>query len=554
MLLCPFEDPQATPAPGLRWEANERYAIGWRGALYLPGEASGAATIARLLAAGDAAALERLIDELQGVYCLFVLIREQNVWRIFNDRTALARIYYSDNRVATRFLDLVRAEGKGTSDADSQRVLEFIMQSGNFGPETPVTGLRRLRRLQSLRVDYSRQPAVTVVERPDPPDRPFDPDDVLGYFDELKQAIDGRHVSLDLTGGFDSRVIACLLSQRQLQFDCGLTGIPGSSEQAAATRVAAALGRQLTYHVHDIETLEDDLPRLFHDGDGLTEFPRLHRDWQFCLKRLGRGVEVMVHGGGGEFFRDNFYIQDFPRYGVPNANIDRFYRLRIIPITIPDEQLTPAGLDLRQTILKETRARLETCRAATNNETYERIYRDFRAPELFGTSFSNYLHLGMQVAAPFLEHRMIRVGMRIPPWERFFTRWHRRVITAHCPALAALPTNEGYTASSQPSRLVAELGTYARVQAGRIGRKLTERYLGKSLFHKVGELEADPPGYRDRLRHSTMFAQAVDRLKQQGILQPDLSVESPRNIHVGRMITMGTLLRFLDGEEIDGRT
>jgi hypothetical protein len=56
------------------------------------------------------------------------------------------------------------------------------------------------------------------------------------------------------------------------------------------------------------------------------------------------------------------------------------------------------------------------------------------------------------------------------------------------------------------------------------------------------------------LRHSTMLALAVDRLKQQGILQPDLSIENLRNIHVGRMITMGTLLRFLDGEDIDSHT
>lgn len=367
------------------------------------------------------------------------------------------------------------------------------------------------------------------------------------------RALTGRKVSVDVTGGFDSRVIACLLNQRRQPFDCALAGVVGSNEQATALAVAASLGRELTYHAHDIATLEADLPQVFLDGDGLTEIPRLHRDRQLCLRRLAQGTEVMVHGGGGEFFRDNFFIQDFPFYGVPKADIERFYRLRIIPVGLPDAQLTPRALALREAVFAATKERFEHCRAATNNETYEQIYRDFRAPELFGTSFSNYLHLGMQVAAPFLEHRMIRLAMRMPPWSRFFTLWHRRILTENCPALAALPTADGYTAISHKRRLVAELGTFARVQAGRIGRKLTERYLGKSLFHKVGELEADAPGYRDGLRRSKLLAMAVDRLQKHDILRPGLTIDELRNVHVGRIITMGTLLRFLDGETIAER-
>ncbi len=553
MLLGLTNDPQTTPSPGLEWEANERWAIGWRGALYLSGETAGRATVRRLLAESDLAALEELIDRLHGVYGLFVLDRARQIWRIFNDRTGMLRIYYSDSGVATRFLQLVRAENKTARDVDEQRLLEFIIHGGNFDRETPVLGIRRLRREQSLRVDYTQQPAVTVVPRPDPSDPPFEPEDVYAYFDDLASALAGQRVSVDVTGGFDSRLIACLLVRRELPFDCGLAGILGSSEETAANRVAAALGREMVYHVHDISALETDLPRLFFDGDGLTEIPRLHRDRQLCLVRLARGTEVMVHGGGGEFFRDNFFIQDFPFYDVPSSNIERFYGLRLIPIRLPDEQLTQRAIGLKKAIGEAALARLETCRAATNTETYERIYREFRAPELFGTTFSNYLHLGMQVIAPFLEHRMVRIAMRTPPWQRFFALWHRRMITANCPDLAALPTNEGYTALSHKSRLVAEFGNYARVQAGRVGRKLTERYLGKSLFHKVGELEADAPGYRDGLRHSVLLALAVDRLEQQGILRPDLSVESLRNIHIGRIITMGTLLRFLDGEEIESR-
>jgi hypothetical protein len=551
MLLGPSEDPQTSPVTGFQWRSNDRYNIGWQGAIHLPGEKAGETTISRLLATTEPAELERLVNDLQGIYRLFVLDRQSQTWRIFNDRTGLARVYYSSDRVAMRFLDLLRAEEKSASDADDKRLIEFILQGGNFGPETPVRGINRLRRGEGLHVDYSKQPAVRIIDRADPFTSSFDPAEVLRYFDDLTHSISDRRVSVDLTGGFDSRVIACLLSQRDLSFECGLAGVAGSNEQQTANRVGAALNRELIYHVHDIRTLEADLPQVFLDGDGLTEIPRFHRDRQLCFLRLARGIDLMVHGGGGEFFRDNFVIQDFPFYGVSSADIQRFYQLRVIPVTLPDDQLTPSSLALRQAVFNETLERFETCRGSTNNETYERIYRDFRAPELFGITFSNYLNLGMEVIAPFLEDRLIRVAMHMSPWSRFFNIWHRRMVTEHCPRLASLPTTEGYTASSRPTRLAAEFGTYGRVQFARIGRKLTERYLGKSLFHKVGELEADAPGYRDALRNSKLLALAVSRLQTQGILRADLKIAELRNVHVGRIVTMGTLLRHLDGETLD---
>lgn len=39
-------------------------------------------------------------------------------------------------------------------------------------------------------------------------------------------------------------------------------------------------------------------------------------------------------------------------------------------------------------------------------------------------------------------------------------------------------------------------------------------------------------------------------LKTQGLIEPGLQPQMVRNIHVGRMITMGTLLRYLDGADI----
>ncbi len=524
--------------------------IGWRGSPYLPGQAAGRASIEKLLEAGGIEAISRRAVELRGIYGLFIHDRQARRWRVSADTTGLYRIFYSKTMASTSFLELARAERLTAEDANLKYVIEFIAHGGNFGAQTPINGIHKLRYDQHLTIDGNQQPLVAVDSRRTRDDEVFDDDYVERFFEHLVQAIDGLKTSVDLTGGYDSRVINCFLSRGGLDFECALSGVVGSNENRTAARVAAMLERPFIFQEHDISRLEHDLPAGFIDGDGLSEIPRLHRDRQFCLSRLARGVALMVHGGGGEFFRDNYFIQDFPRYGSRHSNIERFYRLRTVPVPLPADQLSKAGASCLQELVAETIARFADCREATNNRTYERIFREYRAAELWGPALTNYTNLGMRVMAPFLDEGMIGYGTRLPPWQRFFAQWPRHVLSAHCPRLADLPTTEGYTASDRRSRFMLELGTYARVQSGRIARKMSERYLGKALFHQVGELEADAPGYRDALRRSALLAAALKKLAEAGIVHDGLTIATIRNVHLGRIITMGTLLRYLDGEPI----
>jgi hypothetical protein len=162
-----------------------------------------------------------------------------------------------------------------------------------------------------------------------------------------------------------------------------------------------------------------------------------------------------------------------------------------------------------------------------------------------GQFYANYINMGLDVAAPFLDYRNAHVGMRLPPWQTFFTRWHRATITRVCSALAVLPTSDGYTASNKLRHLPRNVAGYALVQLRRGAKKVSQKLLGKSMFHEVGAFAADAPGFMAHLRASSCFALAVERLKAAGILAPDLDPASVRDIHIGRILTMGLLLDYL---------
>jgi hypothetical protein len=107
------------------------------------------------------------------------------------------------------------------------------------------------------------------------------------------------------------------------------------------------------------------------------------------------------------------------------------------------------------------------------------------------------------------------------------------VITARCPALAALPTTEGYTASSAPRDLAANLLGFAATQALRVAKKAGQRVAGRAMFLAMGAVTVDVEGFLDLLRGTRAFADALARLKAMDILDPGLTPAGVRDIHVG---------------------
>jgi hypothetical protein len=184
--------------------------------------------------------------------------------------------------------------------------------------------------------------------------------------------------------------------------------------------------------------------------------------------------------------------------------------------------------------------------SATNNETYDKIFFYLRTPEFYGPVFTTYIHLGVDVVAPFLYYRHAQIGIRLSPWKRFFNRWHREV-TSNCnQVLARLPTADGYSASNEPLRMLADLGSYSLTQLRRAARKLSQRLFGRSMFYKAGVGAVDAPDFMSRIKQSTLFADCLVTLKRANFLKADLEPSSIADHHAGRLMTLALVIEALD--------
>jgi hypothetical protein len=546
MLLDARTRPEDLREPGLRRWEDDRFLIAWKGHLYMPGETAGAASAARLAAKLRTEGLETAAHRLSGVFGLFVHDKERGGWEITADNAGCYKIYRDGRGVGTSFLELVRDRRLAAGRADPAALVEFLAHGAVLGSRTFASGVEELLYDEILYLPPGGGPPrlrAKVLPKAVPAEKRI----VAENFAALARSLEGRTFSADATGGFDSRPIVCLLAENKVPMELAISGMPGTPDTEIAREMARLLDRPFHLSGHDLTDLDDQLAATFRDGDGQTDLRRFHRDRQNAQARLARGVEVFSHGGGGELFRDHYVIQDFPFYGSSRVNYSRYYDFRMTPVPLPAAALSPKGQEILASLKSATIARFEKLRAPTNNESYDRIYFYLRSPEFYGHYFSSYINMGLDVVAPLLDFDSALSAMSLSPWGRFFFLWHRRTITEHCPKLAALPSAEGFSASSEPLRMLRDLRAFGVTQARRAAKKVSQRLTGRARFHTVGAFVADAPGFMGRLRASPHFKRAVERLAAAGVLAGDDAGPAVRDAQVGRVLTAGMFLGELKG-------
>lgn len=549
MLIRAGTRPEDLRSTGLRQWSNDRFWIGWKGHLYRPGRDAGAASIAAL--AGDllSAPLAEKVGQLRGVYGVFVHDRQDGSWQVASDHLGFYRLYYDREVLGTKLLDLMADRGYGPADLDPERLTEFLAQAVIFGPATAVKGVNRLIGSEVLvgQTDDTGGPYWHVTPKHLDEIQSEDPEIVIGVFEDLAVSLGGRKVAVDVTGGFDSRLIACLFAESGLPFEVGVTGRDmDAPDIVISEQVAGLLGRESYPLLHDTSRLETEIEEVFRATDGQLEMRTIHRDWQNAVARLGRNIEVIAHGGAGGVLKDFAFSHEFPWYGSTRFDPARYYDLRVVPTSIPREHLTERAAGWIASTRQRMIARFQQYRCPTNNESFDRIAYFVRNPESYGGYFSTYLNMGLDVVIPFADSDIAAVGRRMPPWSRFMNRWHRRTLTAHCPAAAALITTDGFNASTEARYFLPNLWGWSRNAARRVLRKVSQRVLGREMFALKGNVTANAPDYMSRLRASGTFKTAVARLRSEGILADNLTEEMVRNSEVPRILTLGLFLAHAD--------
>ena len=128
--------------------------------------------------------------------------------------------------------------------------------------------------------------------------------DFLKEMKKIAFSLKNKKISIDLTGGIDSRLLTLIFQNAGLQFETALSGCYGHTDIETPKEVSKILGLQyyITYHHVNSETLFKELKATFICYDGLTDIIENHREYQFFEDRKSRGIKVSISGVGGKLY------------------------------------------------------------------------------------------------------------------------------------------------------------------------------------------------------------------------------------------------------------
>jgi asparagine synthetase B (glutamine-hydrolysing) len=518
------------------------YELAWRGVAYYPGKRPGPAAIAAALSGAGPDPMVDTARYLRGNF--FLSIRDVVNGRTvaFTDSGGMFDAYVSGARVATSFIQLAETIGARRGDVDPAAVVEFLDLGKVYEGRTLLKDIRRLLPGTVYELRDGEQPLVHHLGMPGIDASPAVGFTLQQFFEELAASLAGLNVSVDLTGGSDTRLVAAMLA-RSLPFECAVSGTANSSDVEIATEVARALGRPLHVTIHDLSDVGDVAGELFEAADGISDLLTWHRLRQFARERADRHIDIAVGGIGGEFLKDYFWLIDFPFYRSRALHLERVFDARFRSVAFPRRLLADRfvrhAADVRPRILTAMRQR----RMATNTETYDRIYYEMRMAVVAAHAISvndNYVPF----VAPLLDPAVVRLGYSLPRRDRVFNRYHRRLITDASLAVARVPSSDTHitrmSLSSRPRDELRDAPAYVLDKIRRLATKVGQRF-GMS----GGYPPLDDQGLIPAARSSDAFQRAVESLVSGGVLSPAARGDLPDR-HVGTVMTLGMLFERLD--------
>ncbi len=394
----------------------------------------------------------------RGQFC--VLARKAGRTLCFTDALGCGKIYHTPDVsvVASAFIGV--AESLDAVTLDEQGCYEYAWAHVPSGDKTFLREVRALPAGQALRLDGSpRLVALPALDL-------FEPDAV----DEAPKRLVDRHVqrardsfalyartfgdrlSISLSGGYDSRLALALA------LDAGVR------PHVFTFRVAGLQDHHVAEHIAGKENLELEIvEKSIEETIPLEAFPD-HVDGNYCRfdgwkvdglfddgvdaadrqARVGDG-RVKVNGGLGEIYRNFFYLPD-GRYALREvvwSFFSQYAPSACTPLFSPKAYETAIGAEIARAI--------GAAGPHLDRAHVEAVYPLFRGRFWTAREISLNQYFG-PCLFPFLEPVMIKGTPNIPIALKSYGIFEGRMIRAIHPALAAYPTNYGFSFAADPPR------------------------------------------------------------------------------------------------------
>ena len=356
----------------------------------------------------------------------------------------------------------------------------------------------------------------------------------------------------DLTGGYDTRILALLARRAGLSFITSTNGTENEEDVHLARQIAHTAGWEWSLLSLPEWWEQQMLPQRLREavgwGDGAIDAEQLAGVlWGHELK--AERTRAVLNGGGGEHYWSYAWQQEYGHSGRSGrTNLDLWVRSRMLRAV----SVEVFARDPRREVVADLRARIEPV-----IEPYLDDPRAVQADALYlhksTGHFGAYASAGacyVDVLLPFYTRASFTAAFSTNPRHRSGHRFYRRLIDRLDPRIAAIPTAKGGPAQPlRPGNVTAFAPYYTRL--GEKGlNKAAERLLGKSLRRPRGI--DDDSAARARAAFVAQVGANIDRWHSRAMYNParlsDMLAAAGRpdfrdSVLLGRILTAELSLR-----------
>lgn len=405
--------------------------------------ATGSDALARIWADAAAGKLDRA--RLRGAYALGLCRNDRLTLTV--DATGTYKVYRdaASRVVSSAFLAVLA--GMERPEADAQAIYEYVFQAATYGGRTLVKDLNLLDPRQAL--EFDAQPELVLHAPPPVPpasEQSFAAHlersvaDLRDWFGEIVAGF-GDRIDTALSGGYDSRLILALLRDRGAKARLHVYGRKDDDD----VRIARAIAQGEGLHVEHVDKSQrapvSAAEAIAQNCRLLDAYPvdGIMDDGADVATRRERasGGALALNGGGGEIFRNFFYLPD--RSLSIREMVWTFYS-QFDPAVCTERFSEPVYTAAMETAIAHA---LGTTEKTLTRREVELVYPAFRCRYWTGRNTSVNNAFG-HALTPFVDAALVDAAAAVPIRFKNHGRFEAALIHAISPALARYPSSYGH--------------------------------------------------------------------------------------------------------------
>lgn len=400
-----------------------------------------------------AAAMAGPLDRLDGQFALVRMEEGGKAVSVATDPLGMKPLYLATAGRMTYVATSALALARHLRAAPSRLGFESFLRSGlQFGRATEWEGIERMRPAELRRFGPTGARGGVEYWQPglDPEVSRLSLEESVDLcIERATEAIGERYRGskpwLDLTGGFDSRLLSLLTQRAGVEFTTNTVGSEADEDVRIARRVATGSGwpwTRIDLPGDWAERLADLLPEAVAWGDGHLDALPLAAVLRGHREKAASGTTLLLNGGGGEEFRDHPWAHELLLAGrTSTVGYARLIAWRILLSVdlgaLRDDPTARVAAAFRH----ELEARAKPFADQPNTFQDDLLY----AYKMTGHSGAYQAAAGgsIDLEVPFYLRPILLSVVSVAPRHRRLHRLMRQMIWRLDPQIAAIPTETG---------------------------------------------------------------------------------------------------------------